>query len=335
VDVLGATSTKLSVRTANVDGRIQSHDGIYWGAPPGLLVGTKTGNSLSFGTEGKTRMTLDTTGRVGIGTITLGANLHVWVPKQSSFICAQRIDVQSFVTPGNSQASYFMLMRDVDANRNVWAVRGDGRVGIDTANPAAELHVAGQALVDEDLFVSGDAYHFWKTGAASGWRRVRGTGPGDVPPDTSVPYASDLRLKTRVRPLSDALATVGNLRGVRYRWSAAGLNYLTRDVASSVSAGPGATDEQNHEAGQAERRRVREALGGDRMGLVAQEVEAVAPELVVTDADGYKHIRYHHLTALLVEAVKEQDERVRSLSASVAALQRGRSPGAVRQPEGE
>jgi hypothetical protein len=335
VDVLGDTSTKLSVRTGNVDGRIQSHDGRYWGAPSGLLVGTRSKHALSFGTEGKTRMTIATVGRVGLGTTEPGANLHVWVPKQATYIHAMTIDVESFVNPDNQKNSYFLLARDVVAGRVAWSVRGDGHAGVGTADPQADLHVAGEELVDRSLFVEGDIYRHWITDTASGWRRVEGTGLRDVPNDTAVPYASDSRLKTRVRPVSDALATLGNLRGVRYRWSAAGLNYLTRDVASSVSAGPGATDEQNHEAGQAERRRVREALGGDRMGLVAQEVEAVAPELVVTDADGYKHIRYHHLTALLVEAVKEQDERVRSLSASVAALQRGRSPGAARQPEGE
>jgi hypothetical protein len=88
-----------------------------------------------------------------------------------------------------------------------------------------------------------------------------------------------------------------------------------------VLAGPDATDEQNHERQQAERRRALETLAGDRMGLVAQDVEAVAPELVHRDEDGYKHIRYQHLTALLAEAIKEQDAVVQALSAKVAALQ--------------
>jgi hypothetical protein len=336
VDVLGGVSTKLSVRTTQVDGRVQAHDGEYWRAKSGLLVGTKSKHALSFGTDGKTRMTVDTMGRVGIGTTEPGANLHVWVPKQKSVINALTIDVESFVDDPNKAESYFLLARDLGAKPPiVWAIKGNGKTGIRTGNPAAELHVAGQALVDEDFFVRGDAYHFWETDTASGWRRVQRTVAGDVPPDTAVPYASDLRLKTRVRPVSDALATVGKLRGVRYRWNAAGLDYLTRDVASSVSAGPGATDGQNREAGQAERRRVRDTLSGDRIGLVAQDVEAVAPELVVTDADGYKHIRYQQLTALLVEAVKEQDERLRSLSARVTALERGRPGRAARQPEGE
>lgn len=47
----------------------------------------------------------------------------------------------------------------------------------------------------------------------------------------------------------------------------------------------------------------------------------MVPELVHENEDGYKHVRYHHLTALLVEAIKEQDAAVRALSARVAALE--------------
>ena len=50
------------------------------------------------------------------------------------------------------------------------------------------------------------------------------------------------------------------------------------------------------------------------------------PELV-HDEDGYKHIRYQQLTALLIEAVKEQDATVRALSAEVGALSTTRQGG--------
>jgi hypothetical protein len=123
-----------------------------------------------------------------------------------------------------------------------------------------------------------------------------------------------------LRPISRALDLVRKLQGVRYRWGDGGLRHFTRDIESSVFAGPDATDEQNQEVQQVERRKALEALAGDRMGLVAQDVETVVPELVHEDADGYKHIRYQHLTALLTEAIKEQDAVVQALSAEVAAL---------------
>ena len=56
------------------------------------------------------------------------------------------------------------------------------------------------------------------------------------------------------------------------------------------------------------------------MGVIAQEVEKVFPELVTTDEQGRKKVEYEGLIAPLIEAVKELDERVRSLEAEVAAF---------------
>jgi len=56
------------------------------------------------------------------------------------------------------------------------------------------------------------------------------------------------------------------------------------------------------------------------MGVIAQEVEKVFPELVTTDEQGRKKVEYEGLIAPLIEAVKELDERVRSLEIEIAAL---------------
>jgi hypothetical protein len=54
------------------------------------------------------------------------------------------------------------------------------------------------------------------------------------------------------------------------------------------------------------------------MGVVAQDVEAVFPELVVTDAKGHKRVSYMGLIGPLIEAVKELDERLRAVEARLA-----------------
>jgi len=54
---------------------------------------------------------------------------------------------------------------------------------------------------------------------------------------------------------------------------------------------------------------------GEQIGLIAQDVEAVLPEMVHEGNDGYKSIDYARLTAVLVEAVKElkaENEELRS-----------------------
>ncbi len=65
-----------------------------------------------------------------------------------------------------------------------------------------------------------------------------------------------------------------------------------------------------------------EAKAQPGMGVIAQDVERVFPELVETDEHGRKKVAYHGLIAPLIEAVKELDERVRSLEAEIASRRR-------------
>lgn len=47
---------------------------------------------------------------------------------------------------------------------------------------------------------------------------------------------------------------------------------------------------------------------GKDLGLIAQEVEKVYPELVFEDSLGYKVILYYKLVPILLSAIKEQQE---------------------------
>jgi len=101
---------------------------------------------------------------------------------------------------------------------------------------------------------------------------------------------SDARLKTAIRPLTGALALVQALHGRRYRWNALG-----------VARGGTADREQ--------------------VGLLAQELVRVLPELVSTGPDGYQAVNYAQLAPVLIEAIKEQQQQVETLKSQVAALQ--------------
>lgn len=94
---------------------------------------------------------------------------------------------------------------------------------------------------------------------------------------------SDRRLKTDVTPLSSSLAKLLELRGVRFRWL---------DPARGA---------------------------GDNLGFIAQDVEAVFPELV-TVHDDHKQLNYVGLVAPLVEAIKEQQQQIAGLRRELADL---------------
>ena len=59
----------------------------------------------------------------------------------------------------------------------------------------------------------------------------------------------------------------------------------------------------------------------EEVGVIAQEIEAVLPQLVTPSAfAGYKTVKYDKLTALLVEAVKAQQLQIDALRAEIAKL---------------
>jgi glutamine synthetase adenylyltransferase len=47
--------------------------------------------------------------------------------------------------------------------------------------------------------------------------------------------------------------------------------------------------------------------------LIAQDAESVVPEIVVTDPQGWKSVQYSKLIPVLIEAMKEQQDQMRSL----------------------
>ena len=56
---------------------------------------------------------------------------------------------------------------------------------------------------------------------------------------------------------------------------------------------------------------------GHDIGVIAQEVEKVFPEIVTTRDNGYKAVKYEKLTAVLIEAIKELSNEVKELKKQI------------------
>ena len=209
---------------------------------------------------------------------------------------------------------------NVNADGTTAMVIKGGNVGIGTTDPAGQrlkvqggnLHCTGKVYAEGGLVFWWGPDRQWKvldnrSGAYAG--TVADAGP------------SDLRFKTDVRPLRNALDKVLQLQGTVYRWGETGLNYFTRDIAHRLSAGPDATVAEEQQLWAAERDKAQRKLEGENIGLIAQAVESVVPEVVQEDDEGYKYIRYQQLTALLVEAIKEQNALVQTLMTRIARLE--------------
>jgi hypothetical protein len=88
--------------------------------------------------------------------------------------------------------------------------------------------------------------------------------------------SSDARLKTDINQFPDALIKISQINGV---------TYLRTDTPETVR----------------------------HTGVIAQEVEAVLPEVVAIGLDGYKVVAYGNMIGLLVEAIKELKAEVDAL----------------------
>ena len=204
---------------------------------------------------------------------------------------------------------------------NAFQIRkSDGYVGIGTTEPKARLDVRGNVEVHGNLFVHGKLAYYW--GSDKSWKHIQNRA-GDMAGSYSCdgPKSSDLRFKSELQSIPSALNKILKLRGVTYRWNDDALRYFTRDIEDTLSAGPNATEAENHKLWRAEREKRYKELAKINVGIIAQDVEAVLPEAVTTDEEGYKSVRYHYLIPLLIEALKEQDKTVKEQAQVVAQLQ--------------
>ena len=203
-------------------------------------------------------------------------------------------------------------------------IASNGNVGIGTASPSAKINVFGAGDGNDTVMkIQNSSYGSTNTSGENklefGWSNhigaaisanketvnrtgfkiyaevgynvpvevIRITSFGDLHVDGDViAYSttiSDKRLKDDVQTIDNALDKVSNLRGVTYTWN------------------------NGNRKGQKD------------LGLIAQEVEQVLPELVrekempMIDGGTYKTVDYEKLVGVLIEAVKELSDKVNEL----------------------
>ena len=57
------------------------------------------------------------------------------------------------------------------------------------------------------------------------------------------------------------------------------------------------------------------------LGVIAQEIEKVLPELVYENDKGYKSVSYGHIVGVIIEAMKEQQNKIDDLEFKINNIQ--------------
>ena len=104
---------------------------------------------------------------------------------------------------------------------------------------------------------------------------IRATG------DITAFFSSDARLKENIQPIQNALEKVESISGNTYDWK------------------------EGYDAVHSHK--------GNDVGVIAQEIEAILPQIVTNRDNGFKAVQYEKIVPLLIEAIKELSAKVDSL----------------------
>ena len=249
---------------------------------------------IGFGTSGAERMRIDSSGNVGIGTASPVAGLSV--SKSSGYIQLTdgTIDYRSFVWTGNAAAAigtwsnHAFLFNTNNTERMRIDSSGNLLVGTTSTGGGKcviENTSANQLVLSNKDTGSGAQYaaYFLRNNSIVGSIQTTNTA-------TSYVTSSDYRLKNTIAPMTGALAKVGQLNPVTYKWN---------------------TD------------------NSESQGFIAHELQAVIPDCVVGEKDAvdengnpvYQGIDTSFLVATLTAAIKEQQALIQSLTTRISALE--------------
>jgi len=97
--------------------------------------------------------------------------------------------------------------------------------------------------------------------------------------------SSDERLKDNITYIHKPIDKINKIGGYKFTWNDKQDTYLGKDV-----------------------------------GVLAQEIEAVLPEVVTTRATGYKAVKYEKIVPLLIEGIKELDKKIKDIEKNCDCL---------------
>jgi carbonic anhydrase/acetyltransferase-like protein (isoleucine patch superfamily) len=237
-------------------------DFIEIGGASGFTIDTN--DNITFTGQSIVAPIIRTTANVGIRTDTPAQDLHV----VGNALITMNVIIGEYVSHSGDLNTYTGFpSNDTYVIYTNGAVRlqadSTGKIGIHTASPVANLHLAGNAYITSNVTIDGNV-----------------TVKQNVIVSGDISTSSDIRLKSNISLIDNALSKVKAIEGVYF--------------------------ERNNQPGR-------------RVGVIAQQIEQVLPEVVIQDGE-YKTVTYGNIVGLLVEAIKELQGRIEMLETKVEDL---------------
>ncbi len=232
------------------------------------------------------RMRITRTGSIGIGTTSPVGKLHVlgsWIDTTIPWVT---FEGGGSVSPNVALRLYDRGTAGTNENTLQFAHGSSTKGAVPTARITSKVR-ANHATTGSDLYL--ETYSDDAGALNSGQLRLINNGNISMSGDLSIvgnltvagtfSNPSDIRYKKNIYPIENAIEKLKKLGGFYYDWKRA--EFPKKKFS-----------------------------GRRQVGVIAQDVEKVLPEVVHTDENGYKSVAYDKLTALLIEAVKTQQEQL-------------------------
>jgi hypothetical protein len=336
-----------SVRGAS---RIGLHDNIinfYTANASG--VGQQTGNTVTwyqtlsssnanfivYTNNSTERLRVDANGNVGINTTSPGTKLEVvgmisYKPSVGNSITLG--DDGTYGTSGTGRYTTLGFSANTNGGNRIFAHNtGEDGIFICAATSRAVVIRAGGSATDHSVFTS--AGNFYTNGYIT---NIRGNA------SVSAPSTSDHSLGTRIT-LYDSTATAWYAIGIesdtmwfnsdnQYKWYVDAVQRMILDGSGNLTASGNITAQSDRKAKKniltienalekvlnlrgVTYNKIQDNSAG--IGVIAQEVEQIIPEVVMDGKDGFKSVAYGNMVGLLIEAIKEQQKQIEELKAKV------------------
>ena len=169
----------------------------------------------------------------------------------------------------------------IDPNAHHILVGGAFRASVTNANAAVDKDAIAVLALANASGANNSAYSFYGEGQLYNEGVIKAIG-ADV-----IAYAtSDARYKDNVKLITKPLEKLSQIRGVTFDWNDKAPAWTRQDKF-------------------AESRR--------DVGVIAQEVQKVLPEVIDERKDGYLAVNYEKMVPLLIESIKELEARIKEL----------------------